>query len=145
VLRPSTGVGFVIVLGLLTAPLRAQGTRTVRDPANRCQATVPADWIDVRGGAQAGHDPHFSINLRGVLAAERPAELEALKHLHATVVVENDDGVLLSVPIPGGTGRKQFVEMTKTSPMGCRATITYPDASSEAAARRIAESVTSVK
>jgi hypothetical protein len=128
------------ILGVTLAS--AQEMKTVKDRGNHCQATIPADWVASAMGFHAASNIHFSLDLRGLLADEFQSDVTMYKSMHATVVDDSSTRVLLSVP----TGaRKQLIAITKSSPMGCRASVTIPDSSKNALGRKIAESATLAK
>jgi hypothetical protein len=134
----------MLVLGTVfnTTIAFGQEMTKVKDRGNHCQAMVPSDWVTSAMGFRAATDIHFSLDLRGLLADEFQSDVTMYKNMHATVLDDNSTRILLSVP---AGGRKQFIAITKSSPMGCRASVTVPDSSKDALGRKIAESATLAK
>jgi hypothetical protein len=133
----------LIVIFSFSIGAAAGATKTVRDKGNHCEASVPGDWSQ---GAMNWHSPsdmHFTLELRGFFASEVASDVDMYKKMHGTVIEENGSRVLLSVPVAGG--RKQIVSILKTEPLACRATVTVADPAKDAEARKIADSLKTVK
>jgi hypothetical protein len=65
-----------------------------------------------------------------------------MKGPKGAVVDENGSRILLLVPFYNG--QKQYVAITKTSPLGCRASVRFPEGK-ESTSRKIAESAKPMK
>ena len=126
-----------------SVPTFAQGTKTVQDGANNCKVTIPADWVAGTMNWHSPADARVTVEVRGLLASGYQGDVDTYKSMHATTVDDNAKRILLSVPVFGG--HTQLTAITKTAPMGCRATVTFSDASKQAAARTIVESVALAK
>ncbi len=94
-------------------------------------------------GARSPEERGFAAVVRGFDSGEYQAFVDSMKQqMKGSVVDENGSRILLVVPIFGG--RKQFVAVTKTKPLACRVSVTFP-AGKDDAARKIADSVKPVK
>jgi hypothetical protein len=123
--------------------------KTIND--TRCELSIPSDWIVIRSdefAVQVGAAAHSADRALGVLVvgfnSDIPSFVSAMKLGKATVVDENESRVLLQRS-NSRTGKKSYIQITKTSPMACRASITFSEDSEADAARKIAESVQPVK
>ncbi len=140
-MKPSLYIACAALAIAAAAP--AQSMRPVDD--THCQISVPADWADskIAGiGARSTEDRRFNAVVRGFESGEYQTVVDGMKQMKATVVEENGSHVLMSADFPGG--RKQYVEITKSKPLGCRVNITFPPGK-EPIARKIADSVKPLK
>ncbi len=128
-----------VLAGIFLGGLLASGqTKAITD--TRCVITVPADWIESTGGTGAhSADRAFVVTIRGFVNAEIDSVVDGMKKMKAKVVDDSPSRVLLQMPV--GAGKTQWIQITKTSPLACRASITYSADSQAGAARKIAETV----
>jgi len=132
----------LVLLAILSTALAPAQTKNIDD--THCTISVPTDWVGSTAGGTGAQAPDrsMSVVIRGFKTSEVPFVVNGLKQMRAAVVEDNASRVLLDVPLFGG--RKQWVQITKTSPLACRATVTYLAARADAA-RKIAESVKPLK
>jgi hypothetical protein len=136
------------LLLVLTSLATAQN-KTIND--TRCELSIPSDWIVIRSdefAVEVGAAAHSGDRALAALVIGFDSDVSsyvmAMKHMKATVVDENESRVLLQMS-PSKTGKKGYIQITKMSPLECRASITYSSDSEADAARKIAESVQPVK
>jgi hypothetical protein len=136
------------LLLVLTSLATAQ-TKTIND--TRCELPIPSDWIAIRSeefAVEVGAAAHSADRALAALVIGFNSDISsfvmAMKHMKATVVDENESRVLLQMS-HSRTGKKSYIQITKTSPLACRASIAYSSDSEADAARKIAESVQPVK
>jgi hypothetical protein len=129
----------VLSLLILAAGLASAQTKTITD--THCVITIPADWVESTGGTGAhSADRGFVVTIRGFVNAEIDSVVDGMKKMKAKVVDDNTSRVLLQMPVTG-TAKTQWIQITKTSPLACRASVTYSEESQAGAARKIAETV----
>jgi hypothetical protein len=103
----------------------------------RCSLTLPKGWSDHQGGKADPKDHAFNVTIGSASSA---ASLAAtLTAMNGRTVSDGKDLAVLRVDLRR-RGAQQYWAVTKSSP-ACRATITYPQAAQESAARKIAESL----
>ncbi len=132
-----TGIGFAAL-----APAQS-ATKTIID--SNCQISVPTDWTETTlggKGARAPEDRAFNAIVHGFKSDEYQSAVDSMKGPKGVVVDENGARILLLVPFYNG--KKQYVAITKTSPLACRTSVRFPEGK-ESAARKIVESVKPVK
>ena len=128
----------VLSLLFLAAALAFGQTKTITD--THCVITIPADWVESVGGTGAhSADLTMVVTIRGFVNAEIDSLVDGMKKMKAKVVDDSPARVLLQLPLAGG--KTQWIQITKTSPLACRASMTYSEDSQAAAARKIAETV----
>jgi len=135
--------GLFAAIGLAALAHAEGGTKAITD--THCQIQVPSDWSETKvggAGARSPEDQRFNAIVRGFTSDDYQAVVDAMKQTKGTVVDENGNRILLEVPVFGG--RKQYIAITKTHPLGCRTSVTFADGK-EPAARKIAESVKPLK
>ena len=121
----------------LTSAAIAQ-TKTITD--SQCEMTVPANWVDSKVGGVGAHasDRSMSALLHSFPASDYPAAVDMLKQSNNKVVEDNSSRLVLET----ATGsRKQIFVMTKTKPVGCRASVMFSQEGAESDAKKIAETV----
>jgi len=131
------GIGFAARVQAKTA------TKTIVDSG--CQISVPSDWTETTlggKGARAPEDRAFNAIVRGFKSDEYRSVVDSMKGPKGAVVDENGSRILLLVPFYNG--QKQYVAITKTSPLGCRASVRFPEGK-ESTSRKIAESAKPMK
>jgi hypothetical protein len=105
--------------------------------SGRCKVTIPRTWTDSNGAKADPKDREFSVTLGG---ASNPKSLAAtIKAMRGRTVSETPAQTLMKVDLRV-RGATQYWAISKPAP-GCRATVTFSDASQEAAARKIVESL----
>jgi hypothetical protein len=132
-----------LLLPLLATAALAQ-TKTIND--TQCEITVPSNWAESKVGGVGAHaaDRSMSALLHNFQASDYPSAVDTLKQMKATVVEDNSTRIVLEMPM-AGTSRKQVFVLTKTKPVGCRASVMYSQPALAASARQIAESVKPLK
>ncbi len=93
-------------------------------------------------GAHSPEDRAFNAIVRGFDGGQYQAAVSSMKGAKGAVVDENGNRILLLVPFYNG--QNQYVAITKTSPLACRASVRF-SAGKESAARQIAESLKPLK
>jgi hypothetical protein len=135
--------GLLAGIGLAALAQAQSATKAIVD--THCQILVPSDWKETTLGGMGARSPEdraFSAIVRGFKGDEYQSVVVSMKQTKGTVVDENGNRILLLVPIYGG--KKQYIAITKTNPLACRTSVTFPEGK-DAAARKIAESVKPLK
>jgi len=140
---PTNTWPFLAALALATLAQAQTAVKPIADA--HCQISVPSDWTASNRagiGARSPGDRRFDAVVRSFDSAEYQTAVDSMKQANATVVDQNANHILLVAPALGG--RKQYVEITKSHPLGCRVNINFP-ADQEPIARKIADSVKPLK
>ena len=135
--------GLLAGIGLAALAQAQTATKPIVD--SKCQILVPSDWTETKlggMGARSPEDRSFSAIVRGFKSDEYQSAVDSMKGPKGAVVDENANRILLLVPFYNGY--KQYVAITKSSPLACRTSVRFPE-SKEPAARKIAESVKPLK
>jgi len=135
-------IGPLVFSCLLFCGLAAAQTAQTKNISDaHCTITVPADWVSATPGGGSAHAPDRSmmVMMRGLRREEIPSVVADLKKTKGNVVDDTSSHVLVQAPLSGA--KKQWVQITKTSPFSCRASVSYSTAGKADAARKIAESV----
>jgi hypothetical protein len=130
-------------IGIAAMAHAQSATKAITDSG--CQILVPADWTETTLGGKGARSPEdraFNAIVRGFKSDEYQAAVDSMKGTKGAVVDENGKRILLLVPFYNG--KKQYVAITKTSPLACRASARFAEGQ-EAVARKIVESVKPIK
>jgi hypothetical protein len=135
---------FLVLLMPLLATAALAQTKTIND--TQCEITVPSNWAESKVGGVGAHaaDRSLTAQLHSFQASDYPSAVDSLKQMSATVLEDNSSRMVLEMPM-GGTSRKQVFVLTKTKPVGCRASVMYSQPALAATAKQIAESVKPLK